>query len=509
MMTMEEYIKSLGFEQNPFQHFNADKEIDALGGYFIAPDYFEDLWGDPANPVSNIIYAPRGGGKTAQRIMIEKRALETKEVLTITYTNHDLSAFKKIEEVDINYHLVYLNRLLLLAFFNRLLDHDFNFDFTFTFTERQYIYKIARVYLYDTPASFPNQAYHSLKKVEDYAVDIWKGFKEPIVNVIQQITKSKSGVELDLSKVELDKKLQQSHRDNFRNIVQLLNKAGYSCIYVLVDKVDEQSLTGNNSEDSFLLIKDLIKDLELLELEGISFKFFLWDALRQFASVAARPDRVFSYDLNWNREQIRDMLNKRTQYYSNNTVTSFSSLFESPRLLGRVILFSELSPRDCVRICNRIISEQFKADPAQKVFREDIVNRAIEHFCREKASELITNSTNLKHLTKTKQVSFTIEELVQNQVASDTGAVRNIINPWTNGDFARKIGTVTRKGAKAVNEYAFQDVRLAFMACPTMGVQDFLDNKVRQCKVATCKTIFYRDFDRKAYACPNCNTVSE
>jgi hypothetical protein len=68
-MTKKEYINSLGLNENPFQYTNADKEVELIDQYFIYPDYFEDVWGDPQNPVSNIVYAPRGGGKTAQRLM--------------------------------------------------------------------------------------------------------------------------------------------------------------------------------------------------------------------------------------------------------------------------------------------------------------------------------------------------------------------------------------------------------------------------------------------------------
>ncbi|MFH6990438.1 hypothetical protein ACHRVW_22095 [Flavobacterium collinsii] len=120
-MTFNEYLANLGFGINPFQYSNADKEIDIIGNYFIKPDYFEDIWGNPYNPVSNIVYAPRGGGKTAQRIMVEKRAKESDDILTITYTNHDLSAFSSINEITLSYHLTYLNRLLLLSFLIELM----------------------------------------------------------------------------------------------------------------------------------------------------------------------------------------------------------------------------------------------------------------------------------------------------------------------------------------------------------------------------------------------------
>lgn len=184
-MTQEEYLKQLGFHANPFQYTNADKEVEVLSEYFIKPDYFEDVWGDPYNPVSNIIYAPRGGGKTAQRIMIEKRARNHNDILTITYINHDLSEFKDASEVGLTYHLTYLNRLLLLAFFSKLQEQpDLKFTFAFSFSERQYVYKLARIYLYDTPASFPNQAIASLKTISDHAMSLWNNFKEPIASII-------------------------------------------------------------------------------------------------------------------------------------------------------------------------------------------------------------------------------------------------------------------------------------------------------------------------------------
>jgi len=191
-MTKKEYINGLNLNENPFQYTNADKEIELIDQYFIYPDYFEDVWGDPQSPVSNIVYAPRGGGKTAQRLMIEKRASSFDDVLTITYTDHDLSHFNSVNEIGLSYHLEYLNRLLLLAFFDRLHSlHDFDYIFKFDFAERQYIYKLCRIYLYDTPASFPKQAINSLKTIEDHAVDIWKKFKDPIADIIKKNQKQK------------------------------------------------------------------------------------------------------------------------------------------------------------------------------------------------------------------------------------------------------------------------------------------------------------------------------
>ncbi|NMM50911.1 P-loop ATPase, Sll1717 family [Marinigracilibium pacificum] len=505
-MTKKEYIESLGLNENPFQYTNADKEADLIDQYFIYPDYFEDVWGDIEAPVSNIIYAPRGGGKTAQRVMIEKRAADFDEVLTVTYTDHDLSNFKSIDEVGLSYHLEYLNRLLLLSFFNRLhsLD-DFDYIYEFDFSERQYIYKLCRIYLFDTPASFPKQAINSLKTIEDHAFDIWKRFKGPISDVIKAISKAK-GAEIDISKIELDKKLQMSHKDNFLNIKELLSRLGISTIYILVDKVDEQSLTGNDPKASYIFIAELIKDLELLETDGVGFKFFLWDALKPYCTKDARPDRLFSFTLKWEYSQIRTMLNKRLEAYSSKRINDALTLFDNKKGLGRTILFSEFSPRDCIRICNRILSEQLKHNEKSKVFQLRVVNDSIDIFCKEKVSEFLQSDSNIKHLAKVNGASFSIEELVTKKVASDSPAVRNIINPWTSSELLKKIGLVNRKGKKAVNEYAFMDIRMARFACNAMDMESFIDNKVRRCKTETCKTFAYRDFEKKIYTCLECGT---
>lgn len=201
------------------------------------------------------------------------------------------------------------------------------------------------------------------------------------------------------------------------------------------------------------------------------------------------------------------MLNKRVESYSRGKVYDFSKMFKDLRSLGRIILFSELSPRDCVRICFRIMSEQFKYNPKDFLFNESVVNNSLRMFSIDKTSELILNKSNLAHLHKTGCVSFTIEELVSNKVAADTPAIRNIINPWTTSEYLKKIGLVSRKNAKSVNEYAFQDVRIAYSTCLNLDIDTFIKQKVRKCP--NCKTFFYRDFNKKSYNCPSCNTSIE
>ncbi len=506
-MSFQEYLKKLGFRTNPFQHTNADNEFDILDKYFIPPDYFEDIWGNPMQPVSNIVYAPRGAGKTAQRIMLEKKAQMAENVLAITYASHDLTKYRSVDEITMVYHYEYLNRLLLISFFSRLSDLD-NFDFKkeFDSTERQFIYKLCKIYLFNTPNSFPKQAINSLKTMQDKMKDIWNNFKEPISQIIKEISKNK-GVEIDLSKIDIDNKLALSHKDNFFNMTSFLKKIGIDSIYILIDRIDEQDLTGNDPKLSYKFISPLIKDLDLIETPGLGFKFFIWDALKKYCELDARPDRIFSYDLIWSYDRLHELLDKRIKVYTNNQRFKFRYFFNHKKYLGRIVLFSSGSPRDCLRICGRLLSEQYKSNPNIDKFQDLIVNLSIDKFCKEKRRELIKNDNNFKHLTKIDSVCFTIEDLVNKKIAANSSVARNIIQPWTTSGILEKIGNVKlRSKRRAVNIYAFQDVRIARLACPKLNLDDFITQKVRMCSQDGCNNIFFRDFDKSKYSCPDCNT---
>ena len=97
-MTEKEFLARLGFSENPFQFTNADEE-DLLQSYFVPPPYFSSVWGNPLVPQSHVVFAPRGGGKSAQRRMIEFKAQE-EDVFTITYDRFENLSENKLESLS-------------------------------------------------------------------------------------------------------------------------------------------------------------------------------------------------------------------------------------------------------------------------------------------------------------------------------------------------------------------------------------------------------------------------
>jgi len=78
-MSYSDLLLSLGFERDPFAKTNADEE-ELLEDYFIEPPFFKAVYGDIRAPKSAVVYAPRGGGKTALKRKIELSA-RTEEFL--------------------------------------------------------------------------------------------------------------------------------------------------------------------------------------------------------------------------------------------------------------------------------------------------------------------------------------------------------------------------------------------------------------------------------------------
>jgi len=167
--------------------------------------------------------------------------------------------------------------------------------------------------------------------------------------------------------------------DQISVLGQLTFKLGYRCIYVLVDKLDENTLTGGASS-SYQFVAPLVSDLQLLELSGFGFKFFLWDMLMDEYRAVARPDRVKYYSLRWEATQLAEMLSRRLKAHSGEKISSLgqiSSLDARAKIDGAVALFSQGSPRNTIRICKGIWDQQSEINSSSSELSTEALGRCL------------------------------------------------------------------------------------------------------------------------------------
>jgi hypothetical protein len=507
-MDQKAFLSRLGFSENPFQFTNADEE-DHLQAYFIPPPYFHSVWGDPQAPQSHVIFAPRGGGKSAQRRMIEYKAL-AENVFAITYDRFENLGGLSLKNLGIEYHITNIIRLatigFLLEFHSRGLQAS-----AFTKQEREQVEGLCNGYLGAVSQLEALKALDSLKTLSTKAKKLLREWSGPLSALFSTALAS-SGLPGDVKLgPEAATRAKEPGADarskaHLEIVRDLLKSVGLTSLYVLIDKVDETPQTGNNAEDSFHLVKPLLRDLELLQMKGIGFKFFLWDKLEPHHRDFARADRIQQFTLSWSATELRTMLSRRLAAFSNGNVEDLGQLTDAQLadpLHSLVVLFANGSPRDMIRVCQEILSEQLRIDPASEKIGLDAVLEGITKFSTKRSQELLPAHI-IRELFKVGKVEFTTNHIANNVFKIEVNSARNKIRLWEQMGVVERIGEI-HTGGRPVFNYAVTDIRVARAMLSQLSLVDFISKKLANCR--NCMAVLTRDWDHSpAGTCHLCGS---
>lgn len=496
-----QFYRHLGFDSNPFQSTNAEEE-DRLEKYFITPPYFDSVWGNPQKPKSVVIFAPRGGGKTAQRKMIEFRSKSNEKVLCVSYSRFEFA--KKIQLISLSDHLQKIIQIILIGILTKL-NEDPTLIKNLDEKDKRYLKSLVNKHLTKISEQDFKNAIDSLSNYSDKAKKIWNDHLGTI-NVAINIILSKLGFNsVDIRRNYNVEHFEESEKYQLEKIRKITLKMNFSAIYVLIDRVDESSLTGNDASLSSKLIEPLLKDLDLLEMDGFGFKFFLWDQLQDYCRKHLRTDRISYHSLKWKDEELRLMLSRRLQAYSNNKINSFSKIVDSNLPLNvnsLIILFAQKSPRNTIRIIQDIIAEQREINSNTRLISSEAVIRGVECYSQKKVNEILDENT-IRDLRKIDSLEFTINHLSNDIYKCPQDTVRSKIKKWKDLGVIENIGK--EKGRKRpVNKYCIGDITIAKHILSEMALEDFITLKYKQCPY--CHTTLLRDWEKEnTKVCHNCS----
>jgi len=499
--TFHQFFSSLGFDDNPFAYTNADQE-ERLSSYFIPPPYFNSVFGNPEQPRSFIVFAPRGGGKSAQRIMIEHKCVDN-EVLAITYDQFEFPDIAKATDVKLHHHLRRILRFSLVGLLVNL-HSDPLLEEQLTKEEKQIFLKLAAEHLCEIKGADLEIALNSLKSFKDKFKDFWNEWIPAIGPGIKALSSLMKPI-ADLGDIgglakyqDPEFKSSKSLKYQLRLTVDLAHKLGWKCIYILVDRVDESSLTGNSAKDSFALLEPLLRDLQLLEFPGIGFKFFLWDLLQSECERVVRTDRIDLEILDWDKDMLKRLWEKRLCAFSREQISSLEQISTptSPYTIDDLAFtFANHSPRDMIRIGGKILSEQQELDPFSKRVDELAIYRGIEKFCSQRAAEIITKSKVLQELKKVRQVDFTIPYLANEVFREKQASTRSRMVVWRQQAAIIEVERIDDPRSKQklpVKLFAIKDIRVAKEIYPELDTSEFLKRKYRRCP--NCDATVLRDW---------------
>lgn len=500
-MSIESYLERVGFAGDPFAHTNAEQE-DRLGEYFVPPPYFQSVLGDPSTPKSNVIFAPRGGGKTAQRLMIEREAVRPDATyLCLTY-----DAFGSVVASGggLASHQLELCRVLTLAILAHLQEDSVDAVFL-SDHERQIVKIAANQFVGGLGLGEYQAAVAAVKTLGDKAADFWKKYGGPVAAGVALLMK-KAG----LDDVQISVTLEQQAHDTstastyyfLSQLIAIARKLGWAAVYFLVDKVDETPATTNNAEAAGKLIRDLVTDLPTLETPGAAFKFFFWDQMEQYLRAnGLRGDRIEVVNLGWTVEELSQMLSRRLAAFSNGELTSFNQLIDDEVTVDAHLLLVYLShgsPRDMIRMARSIVKEHTRMPNEADTINSVTLARGVTEFSKESTLEKFGRFQS--DFSRIPSASFTLTELASIFKISTTG-VTNKVNAWIPTGAVRPLGTRPNPGAKPLNLYGFTDLRIV-IASSSEAIGRVLSSKALECP--DCTNVIYAD--DVELDCPYCGS---
>lgn len=487
-MKYSDLLSSLGFEQDPFATTNADEE-DRLEEYFIEPPFFKAVYGDSSHPKSVAVYAPRGGGKTALKRRIEI-ASESDPFLCVTYSTFPTAALR-LNDIGLEYHLRNISRIMLIAILSAAATKGID---GISRNDRQLLYILTQEHISRIQQSDLKDALSAVKNLTDKAKEAWNALVSP-VRLALSLALLKFGFKApELNRFETQAGSPGTYPEQITFLTGIAKIFGYKSVYILIDKIDENALTGK-ANASLQFVKPLLSDLSLLETEGLGFKFFLWDQLESEARYFSRPDRIKTYILKWTVDQLKQMLSRRLIAYSSGKVNSLRSIMSLQRDIdvdSLVVLMSGGSPRNIIRICKSIFDQQSESDARAQNISEGAFYAGVESIAGELAREMLPENV-LRDLKKLKRADFTITNIYADvfRISQPSGLQK--VQSWQDLGAAVKIGTrQTKRGDRPSNLYAIVSPLVLKHIFSDLNVLDFWEKKVRIC---SCGQVVLRDWD--------------
>lgn len=340
---MQRWLERFGFTADPFATCEADQERDAIPFLFVDRPYVHHMVGDPSRPQPAFLLARRGEGKTATREIVVYECLQGRlrnRVLPVRYSNFDYLLGQVdgvIEHTTIRHHVNAIIRVTLEVLADEMTASHFSH---LELSDRHLLRAYGNAYA--NPA-----VKHKLAQIipGDFVQVDWNSFS-PLETLAQL--------------VRLVRQLGPSRERRFE------------AMYILVDRTDE---TPKGAAGALSLLQPLVADNVLLGVPGLAFKFFLPLDVGQPLLRNVRHDRLYSGIIAWDNSALRDLVEQRLAFYSNNRTEYFGQLCTAAargNTLDRLIARSQASPRTLLKLCEALVGYHIKHAAESLIDSKDV-----------------------------------------------------------------------------------------------------------------------------------------
>lgn len=387
---LQKWLANRGFHKgrDPFAAVEAEREAE-LKTYFIRPPFFDQIAGSVGNPRTSFVFAARGAGKTACRLMIQRECLPddpSADVLAVPYTD-----FGWLEQstgsVSLHHHLEQILQASLAAIWATILRVPARFH-SMPVEKRALLRGL--VQLYHPSLLSP---YHVLSCLRELGVlppdapinvpAIEQAIQERRLRYTLQPgdvpADSQGGVWLDFVDTDpLNPPTTDATKLLLNELSELAGAVGARTVYVLFDGIDEHHLTAENPDFLMQVLTPLTRELRVLHRHDedtlansrakLAFKFFLPQVLfSPFRNQNLfRTDLISSWRIEWSDAGLTELLKARLRAFSVGKIESLDQLADNEskgKLDQWLVERAYGSPRNMLKLGHLLLEYHCRYNP--------------------------------------------------------------------------------------------------------------------------------------------------
>lgn len=448
---VEEWLHAHGFERdNPFKTTNADEERAYLAeSLFVTVPEYDRIRGDQ----TVLVFAPRGSGKSTLRVRLAAISLPqdaSSKTLAVECTDFSWlvnrhRTFGQVTEEDYEIFLLKQAAKSLLELFLPLpLTHP-PIDAEQDFHRREQMAKDVAANIRPQISAFLRRSLPSLLSPPElfkYMVRLSSNFNGKWLDF--QGAAEEKKLKNYLARTNLNPKLEvarlladlcddeisnddqyRSVIDAFEELVQIAQAVGIEQVHFLIDRLDEMQLFANDYEAQANILEPLLAYLNLMELPGIAFKFFvareLYQVLRERPSI--RRDRLLNkaVQIQWDPELLKQVLNERLLFFSHDEISSLAPLCsqDGTPIEEEMLKLATGSPRRLLTAGQLLVQVHVSSDRADELLNLEDWQKAREQLMTLMPPIMVLHLENGEVAIGSKQIKLTKTEIKILETLSD------------------------------------------------------------------------------------------
>ncbi len=170
-----------------------------------------------------------------------------------------------------------------------------------------------------------------------------------------------------------------------RTLSEAIQRATGSKPVAIFDKLDEDPRLENDAEIISGFLLPVLGDNNLLSCASLQTVLFVWKTPYRYIESKVRSQKFFCPTIRWDRDTLKQVLNRRIGVFSGGRLTDYRRMFANPDGpdVDELIVLANGVPRDLWHLLNKVFEEQLRGNPRSRTLTDAAIGTAKTRFVTE------------------------------------------------------------------------------------------------------------------------------